>query len=143
MRWTLLAIVLLSGCAASRHGAHVTRDVHLGEEFSLRIGERARLVDAHPVTFVFEQVIEDSRCAPDVKCIWEGRATIGVRAAAPDAGDSNVALKLDTRGNDATFDGRLHISLVKLAPASAIATAFPDPGPHNDYRATLRVDPER
>lgn len=138
MRWSLLAIVLVAGCAASRHGADPIRDVQPGEEFSLRIGERAQLVDARPVTFVFEHVLEDSRCALNVKCVWEGRASVVIRAAASGAdhaGHSSVALTLDTRGNDATFDGRLRISLVKLEPEAA--------HPELDYWVTLRVDPVR
>jgi hypothetical protein len=48
----------------------------LGEPFSLTPGQSAT-VDGVQITFV--AVTQDSRCPPDVQCVWEGDAEVKVR----------------------------------------------------------------
>jgi hypothetical protein len=47
----------------------------IGEEFSLRFGERTTLRGTD-LTLVFQDVTEDSRCPEGAVCVWAGNATI-------------------------------------------------------------------
>ncbi|MFC2018832.1 hypothetical protein ACFLU4_02595 [Chloroflexota bacterium] len=49
-----------------------------GEEFSLRIGQTARIT-GEDLKINFQEVTEDSRCPRDVTCIWAGQASCIVR----------------------------------------------------------------
>ncbi len=53
-------------------GGQGTVTFDLGEEFTLAIGEAARLA-GEELEIAFVAVTEDSRCALDVTCIWQGR----------------------------------------------------------------------
>ena len=44
----------------------------LGQEFSLAIGQKAQITGEN-LKISFKEVSEDSRCARDVTCVWEGR----------------------------------------------------------------------
>ena len=44
----------------------------LGQEFSIAIGQKAEITGEN-LEISFKEVSEDSRCARDVTCIWEGR----------------------------------------------------------------------
>jgi hypothetical protein len=44
-----------------------------GEEFTLSIGDARWLADSNEL-LIFDGVAEDSRCARNVACIWEGNA---------------------------------------------------------------------
>ncbi|MDD5339278.1 MAG: hypothetical protein PHG35_07730 [Dehalococcoidales bacterium] len=63
----LLPAVTLS-CAASNVAAS------LGEEFTLKVGQTANVID-EDLTINFEAVTSDSRCPTGAQCIWEGEAT--------------------------------------------------------------------
>ncbi|UCB42732.1 MAG: hypothetical protein JSV77_09805 [Dehalococcoidales bacterium] len=47
-------------------------EADLGEEFSLAIGKKA-VITGEDLEIRFKEVSEDSRCARDVVCPWEGR----------------------------------------------------------------------
>ncbi len=70
----LWVLPLLAGCAGAPPGI----EANLGQEFSLNIGQEARIAGEN-LRISFEDVIEDSRCPLNVTCIWEGRASILVR----------------------------------------------------------------
>lgn len=55
------------------------QEVPLGEEFSLKAGESARL-DSGRLTLTFWDVLSDSRCPTDVLCIDAGQVRIQFRA---------------------------------------------------------------
>jgi len=44
----------------------------LGQEFSIVIGQKAQITGEN-LEISFKEVSEDSRCARDVTCVWEGR----------------------------------------------------------------------
>ena len=68
-----VAIVLvLGGCAGT--GKVKAR---LGEEFSLGIGQSI-VITGEDLRIEFLEISEDSRCAKDVTCIWEGRVIAAV-----------------------------------------------------------------
>ena len=50
--------------------------IALGKPFALKIGASAKLVN-WSVTFV--RVVSDSRCPPQVQCVWAGDAMIELR----------------------------------------------------------------
>ena len=62
-------VVLLSVGSACCLGAV---EADLGQEFSLAIGQKA-LITGEDLEIRFIEVSEDSRCALDVVCPWEGR----------------------------------------------------------------------
>lgn len=70
----VILVLLLTGCGS---GQTSTR---MGEEFSLRIGQRASMVD-EKLEIEFVEVSEDSRCPKKVTCIWEGRVIAVVEMA--------------------------------------------------------------
>ena len=47
-------------------------EASLGQEFSLAIGQKARITGEN-LEIRFKEVSEESRCARDVECIWAGR----------------------------------------------------------------------
>ena len=64
----LLGAILFAGFACG-NGA-----VSPGKEFSLRIGESAK-IKGEDLQVRFLEVTEDSRCPAGVTCIWEGRVS--------------------------------------------------------------------
>lgn len=90
-----LVLLLMLSCAAS------TPTTPLGETFTLTPGKSVT-VDGLQITFV--AVGQDSRCPPDVQCIWEGDAEVRLRVGTED-------VTLHTHGgtrypNSATVNGR-------------------------------------
>jgi hypothetical protein len=76
MRRLLLFLLLLAGCATGPGpDMEPSRHAGLDEEFTLAMGESI-LLDGTPYTVLFQQLLEDSRCAKGVICVWEGNARI-------------------------------------------------------------------
>jgi hypothetical protein len=73
----LLVIAMVAACAgapvADPHPGH--GPVAIGQEFTLAVGDSARIGETDLV-LMFEAVTEDSRCARNVTCIWEGNARV-------------------------------------------------------------------
>ena len=86
-----LTIVLLLSSCAGRLGEVKAR---LGEEFSLHIGQSA-IITEEDLRIKFVEVSEDSRCAKDVICIWEGKVTAVVEIS---IGGSSQQLNLSQPG---------------------------------------------
>lgn len=63
---------------------------------TLRMGESHRLADGSQLTYV--RLVDDSRCPPNVQCVWEGDAEIELRWQ-PRRGDSrDLRLHTSARG---------------------------------------------
>lgn len=77
----ITVVLLLAGCAANGDV-----EARLGEEFSLSIGQTARITGEN-LQITFEEVTEDSRCAKDVTCIWEGQVRAAVQITDSDSQD--------------------------------------------------------
>lgn len=75
---TLAACVSVS--AAGHDGDRMIGD---GQDFSMQVGERAMLADHTMLRYV--GVGNDSRCPPDVQCIWAGDAETRFEWSTPDA----------------------------------------------------------
>lgn len=79
INYTLLPLLLLlAGCAA-QHG--VPRQVPAEGAIQLRIGDSVSVAGLYRVRF--DTVTQDSRCPPDVKCIWEGYADVLLTITTP------------------------------------------------------------
>jgi hypothetical protein len=68
----LLLIVLVALMSVSFACNPSDIEADLGEEISLAIGQKV-LITGENLEVRFKQIVEDSRCARDVTCIWEGR----------------------------------------------------------------------
>src|SRR3546814_14540841 len=70
-----VALLALAGCSSVASGNHDQREVVAdGSTFPMRPGQSATLGD-HSV-LRYERLVNDSRCMPDVQCIWAGDAEL-------------------------------------------------------------------
>lgn len=104
------ATLLLSACAAMPNGAMPVAD---GSDVTLGLGQSTLLADNSLLTYV--RLVDDSRCAPDVQCVWEGNAEIALRWQPRDAGARDIRLHTSPKGGPtaAQLDGR-SVALVGL-----------------------------
>jgi hypothetical protein len=95
------------------------------QEFELSPGQSA-LVGSEPLKITFERIAADSRCAPEVQCVWEGDAVAKVTAAT--GAQPPASYELHTNSGFATQvdHGVYRIRLSAVAP-----------GPH----AGVTIDP--
>jgi len=105
-----LLVLLMLSCAGS------TPTPPLGQPFTLSPGQSVT-IDGVRITFV--AVGQDSRCPPDVQCIWEGDAEARFRVR-------NNEVVLHTHGgtqypNSATVNGRT-LTLRELTRSPYTAT---------------------
>jgi len=110
----LLASALLAGCstapAAGRTDADTIAD---GSEFTLGIGENARLADGSRVTYL--RLDNDSRCRPDVRCVWAGDAQIALRWQPTSGRAQELTLYTPSpRGGGTARIGERNVFLVSL-----------------------------
>ena len=71
-KFALLLVVLVTLLSVGSACQPGDIEAGLGQEFSLAIGQKARITGEN-LEIGFKEVIEDSRCARDVTCVWEGR----------------------------------------------------------------------
>jgi GWxTD domain-containing protein len=124
---------------AKEGGARLeTRAVPLGESFSLRVGEAARVEDAG-ITVTFQKVLSDSRCPKDVTCIQAGEAVVSLALDAEEGRSAVLELAVPPGGSspEATF-ASLRVAVIELQPQKDSRKAI-DPA---SYVATLRVSPD-
>jgi len=69
------------------------RTVALGQDFPVDVGESVTIA-GEGLTVTYVEVMADSRCPPDVQCIWAGNATIAVALAK--AGEPSATVPLNT-----------------------------------------------
>lgn len=97
----LLALLLSTGCTglprdvADPATAGRTLTVADGHSVQLLPGDSARLADGS--TLRFERVISDSRCPPDVQCIWAGDAQLLLHWQPSAAISHSLQLHINTR----------------------------------------------
>lgn len=81
----------LAACATPASGAEETR-VADGETFTLQVGQQVRLADDSQLRY--QRLVTDSRCPPDVLCVWAGDAIVAFEWSP--AGGSAQAFELHT-----------------------------------------------
>ena len=115
-----VAAAMLLGCLGGVYeqpqGGGDRVSVRLGQEFKLRVGQRAA-VKGERLKVRFASVANDSRCPEGVTCVWAGNAEVLVEA---EAGGGPTVLGLNTHGGaDYPKEGRhrqYSIGLVALDP---------------------------
>jgi len=116
----VMANILPASCpghpTGSPHETNEPAHVRLGQEFKLRVGQRAT-VDGEPFSLRFVSVLNDSRCPADVTCVWAGNAEVLIEA---NAAGSIASLKLNTLGGDKFPKDARHqhyqLGLIALSP---------------------------
>lgn len=122
----LFTLVLLGACsatpAADPPGATAIPD---DTPFQLGIGQHARLADGSQLTYL--RLVNDSRCPPDVQCVWAGNAEIALRWQPASGASQAIALHTSSRPGptQARIGGRT-VALVALergiAPKATLRT---------------------
>ena len=124
----LIAIAAIALAACTTTGAQPASTVADGSNFTLAPGQSAQLADDSRIDYV--KLVSDSRCRPDVQCVWAGDATISMRwtpaAGAMVAQDFVLHTTLDPKSFTA---GSRTITLTSLERGDA-------------PKATLQVDPK-
>lgn len=133
---TLAPYVFLAACASGGSGNGVTSPAPaVNEEFTLAPGQTTS-VEGTNVRLTFERVSEDSRCAVDVTCVWEGDAVVVLKVKLE---AEEVTREVHTQGGASRSRqapaGDYTVTLVRLDPAPR-STA---PIEASAYRATLLV----
>jgi hypothetical protein len=125
---------LAMSCADS--GASPTPGAAYGAPFVLNVGD-AQAVGADGLTLRFEGVSADSRCPVDVTCVWEGEATVRIRAQAPsqDARTLDVRVRGTGGSGESDFGEIFKITVAKLEPAPVSRQPIAPAA----YKATLVV----
>jgi hypothetical protein len=117
------ALASLAACSTVAGPPHVVAE---GAPFTLQVGGAVAV--ERTGTLRYERLVNDSRCRPDVQCVWAGDAEVALTWTAPAGG--NEAFSLHTRP-DATRHslGSAHtVRLLSLERGDAPAL-------------TLQVDP--
>jgi len=104
----------------------------LGEEFQLKIGEKA-LIDDAEMTITFIRVIEDTRCPVNVYCFWAGRVIVELSFRKKDRDMDRVNLTIPG-DEEKEFNGYV-IRLLRVEPRRE----YPDKMkiPYSEYKITL------
>ena len=112
---SLFAIALLTGCAALPNGATPAAD---GSTVSLGLGQSTLLADNSLLTYT--RLVNDSRCPPDVRCVWEGDAEIALQWRPAGGGAKELRLHTSTRiGSTSVRAGSRNITLLGLDRGTA------------------------
>ena len=133
---TLLALALLASCASTTQdpGANAGVPAPTGTDIPLTLplglGESAALPDGSRLTYL--RLVNDSRCPPDVQCVWAGDAEIRLRWQPARGGPASEASlhtsTLQGRQADRAFGPyRVHLEALERGIAP---------------KATLRIDRE-
>ena len=105
-----LTLLLASGCAALPNGAAPAAD---GATVTLGIGQSTLLADNSLLTYT--RMVNDSRCAPDVQCVWEGDAEIALQWRAAGGGSQDLRLHTSNKGGSTSARaGSRTLTLVAL-----------------------------
>lgn len=104
----------------------------IGGDFTIGIGEQMSIART-ALVLTFTRLVGDSRCAPDVVCVWAGNAELELEARV--AGEP-TAIRLNTTvGPREAIVGDYRITLVEFTPPPASNVSVPE----SYYRATLVV----
>lgn len=116
-----LTLLLASGCAILQYGSAAD-----GSTVNLGLGQNAPLVDNSVLTYT--RLVNDSRCAPDMQCMWGGAAEIALQWRA--AGGGTQGLRLHTSNKGGTTSARAGSRTITLVALERGIAA----------KASLRID---
>jgi hypothetical protein len=92
-----------------------TSTVTTDQEFELGPGQSV-LVGTEPLKITFDAMTADSRCPPEVQCVWEGDAVAKVQAATGTQAPSVYELHTNTGYATQVDHGAYRIRLTAVAP---------------------------
>ncbi|WP_290055021.1 hypothetical protein [Amycolatopsis solani] len=94
-----------------------------GRDVTLRLGQEAA-VQGRDLTVRYTRVVSDSRCRPNMTCVWQGEATLAFLLKEPGRGESTTAeLHSGPRtGPQATSFAAGRIELVSVSEDGGQAT---------------------
>jgi hypothetical protein len=116
------ALPLLAACSSIAGPGH---GVALGQSFELRPGQQVQVADAG--TLRYDALANDSRCRPDVQCIWAGDATLAFVWTTRSGAGERFTVRTQPADGARHALGDLTLQLLSLAQGEAPA-------------ATLRVE---
>jgi hypothetical protein len=122
---TAFAALTLAACTTAPTASTATR-VSDGSSIQLAPGQSAQLADDSRIDYM--KLVSDSRCRPDVQCVWAGDATIAMRWT-PASGAAQDFELHTTLGPKSFAAGQRTITLQSLERGDA-------------PKATLQVDPK-
>lgn len=110
-----------AGCAGSNPAPPAAVPV-LGAEVLIPV-TRTVEYPAEGLRVGFERVVDDSRCPPDVDCVWEGDATVRIALSGPGSAPvTPVELHTSARSPQVVEDAGLSVELVRLNDSGDLAT---------------------
>jgi hypothetical protein len=130
-----LALIVLSlmGFLWQGQNPQPPREVALGEEFTIKVGEQIEIKDVN-LRITFRSVEEDSRCPVDVVCAWAGNAKLSMEVKRSKKKFLETSLNTTLNPREIEFKGYT-VKLLRVTPERKV-NASPEPA---DYEATLVV----
>ena len=120
----LLAAVFAWSCGSkprvgdpSSSARTTANSVNTDQEFELGPGQSV-LVGPEPLKITFDAITADSRCPPEVQCVWEGDAVAKVQAATGTQAASVYELHTNTGFPTQVDHGGYRIRLSAVAPGT-------------------------
>lgn len=109
--------VALAGCSRATTAPPSSQRVEAAVPFQLALGQSAG-VALSSSRIEFSRVVEDSRCARNVQCVWAGDAKVEVRVMSGTNPTAAELLSLTPPRNEARV-GNLTVRFLRLVPHPA------------------------
>jgi hypothetical protein len=118
---TALSLVACTSVASSAGTQGNATAIADGSTFDMHPGQTVTLADAS--TLRYDSLVNDSRCMPDVQCVWAGDAEVAFTWRS--SGGGRDAFSLHTgRGDKSHMVGDRTVTLVALARGSMPAATL-------------------
>jgi hypothetical protein len=101
----------------------------LDDTLRIALGEGVRVSPAGTLV-TFDSVLGDSRCRPDVTCVWAGSVRVRLTFSANAGSGASAELETNTDPRSTTFGGDVFTLLPEVEPPAGSA---------GRYRISLRV----
>ena len=114
----LLALLLPVACASTNHTSQSGTDAASkpnvdDSQVTLKLGQSTQLSDGSQLSY--SGLIDDSRCAPNVQCVWAGDAEIALRWKPARGSVQDIRLHTSTQGGPTSVPiGERTLTLVLL-----------------------------
>jgi hypothetical protein len=126
----LLLLLTTLGCNRSNQV-----NVNLGQEVSIAIGQTLYF-NNEPFKIKFVEIINDSRCAKGVECIWQGEVSSRLEITYKDNSYTKIITQPGLTTEPSSDDFNIYVLKYNVQP-------YPEAGKSikpNDYRLQLTVD---
>ncbi len=136
IKYIFVAIFLVSSCSEDPNFEKT--NIELNEIFQINYGETF-IIEGEALAISFTDVNEDSRCAEDVTCVWEGRLEIELTVNSQKTLISNLNnISLDQQ-SQVVIDGYTITFLAEPISPAAISSNTPS---LEEYSVSLKVTRE-